>query len=212
LRLGQRERNLQTENNNASLFQCISLPHTATCIIIAPRRLKLRLSGSARKSQKRFRDTPRFKFRAVLARTQPFFITQREKRGDQSRFKCRKMVNYNAFPCLILVIVPSLLAKGRFPSKNGHHTERFSFRTFQFRFRDWPLLRHRLPDARAECLRRGRCMRRAEGAYGILWIHPLLNPRVFPLSQLRAKRAARTYRENVPFLSAFPMFVPSLSW
>jgi hypothetical protein len=37
-----------------------------------PKRLKLRLSGSARKSQKRFRDTPTFKFRAVLARTQPF--------------------------------------------------------------------------------------------------------------------------------------------
>eukprot|EP01046_Picozoa_sp_COSAG06_P095174 COSAG06_NODE_41301_length_392_cov_14.955631_1_plen_90_part_10 len=31
---------------------------TANCIIIAPKRLKLRLSGSARKSQKRFRDTP----------------------------------------------------------------------------------------------------------------------------------------------------------
>jgi hypothetical protein len=45
---------------------------TATCIIIAPKRLKLRVSGSARKSQKRFRDTPRFNFRAVLARTQPF--------------------------------------------------------------------------------------------------------------------------------------------
>jgi hypothetical protein len=45
---------------------------TANCIIIAPKRLKLRLSGSARKSQKRFRDTPRFKFQAVLARTQPF--------------------------------------------------------------------------------------------------------------------------------------------
>jgi hypothetical protein len=46
---------------------------TANCIIIAPKRLKLRLSGSARKSQKQFRDTPRFKFQAVLARTQPFY-------------------------------------------------------------------------------------------------------------------------------------------
>jgi hypothetical protein len=64
--------------------------HTATCIIIAPKRLKLRLSGSARKSQKRFRDTPMFKFRAVLARTQPFLSRSVEKRGDQSRFKCRK--------------------------------------------------------------------------------------------------------------------------
>ena len=45
----------------------------ANCMIIAPKRLKLRLSGSARKSQKRFRDTPRFKFPAVLARTQPFY-------------------------------------------------------------------------------------------------------------------------------------------
>jgi hypothetical protein len=70
--------------------------HTATCIIIAPKRLKLRLSGSARKSQKRFRDTPRFKFQAVLARTQPFLSRSVEKRGDQSRFKCRKMVNYYA--------------------------------------------------------------------------------------------------------------------
>ena len=69
---------------------------TANCIIIAPKRLKLRLSGSARKSQKRFRDTPRFKFQAVLARTQPFLSRSVEKRGDQTRFKCRKMVNYYA--------------------------------------------------------------------------------------------------------------------
>jgi hypothetical protein len=46
---------------------------TANCIIIAPKRLKLRLPGSARKSQKRFRDTPMFKFQAVLSRTQPFY-------------------------------------------------------------------------------------------------------------------------------------------
>ena len=69
---------------------------TANCIIIAPKRLKLRLSGSARKSPKRFRDTPRFKFRAVLARTQPFLSRSVEKRGDQSRFKCSKMVNHCA--------------------------------------------------------------------------------------------------------------------
>ena len=69
---------------------------TANCIIIAPQRLKFRLSGSARKSQKRFRDTPRFKFQAVLARTQPFLSRSVEKRGDQSRFKCRQMVNYCA--------------------------------------------------------------------------------------------------------------------
>eukprot|EP01046_Picozoa_sp_COSAG06_P011096 COSAG06_NODE_624_length_13686_cov_86.804666_10_plen_101_part_00 len=49
------------------------LPTTANCTLIAPKRLKLRLSGSARKSQKRFRDTPMFKFQAVLARTQPFY-------------------------------------------------------------------------------------------------------------------------------------------
>eukprot|EP01046_Picozoa_sp_COSAG06_P007743 COSAG06_NODE_383_length_16525_cov_86.720017_9_plen_321_part_00 len=47
---------------------------------ISVKRLKIRLSGSARKSQKRFRDTPRFKFQAVLFRSV-------EKRGDQSRFK-----------------------------------------------------------------------------------------------------------------------------
>jgi hypothetical protein len=68
----------------------------AKCMIIAPKRLKLRLSGSARKSQKRFRDTPMFKFPAVLARTQPFLSRSVEKRGDQSRFKCRKMDNYYA--------------------------------------------------------------------------------------------------------------------
>eukprot|EP01046_Picozoa_sp_COSAG06_P028134 COSAG06_NODE_2518_length_6729_cov_819.078733_2_plen_237_part_00 len=69
---------------------------TATCIIIAPKRLKLRLSGSARKSQKRFRDTPMFKFQAVLTHCQPFLSRSVEKRGDQSRFKCRKMANYCA--------------------------------------------------------------------------------------------------------------------
>jgi hypothetical protein len=41
--------------------------------MIAQKRLKLRLSGSARKSQKRFRDTPMFKFRAVLTHCQPFY-------------------------------------------------------------------------------------------------------------------------------------------
>ena len=78
------------------LYTIDSALHTANCIIIAPKRLKLRLSGSARKSQKRFRDTPRFKFQAVLARTQPFLSRSVEKRGDQSRFKCRKMVRYYA--------------------------------------------------------------------------------------------------------------------
>jgi hypothetical protein len=74
----------------------MALGRAATCKIIAPKRLKLRLSGSARKSQKRFRDTPRFKFQAVLARIQPFLSRSVEKQGDQSRFKCRKMVNYYA--------------------------------------------------------------------------------------------------------------------
>jgi hypothetical protein len=45
------------------------------------------VSGSARKSQTRLRDTPRFKFQAVLARAQPFLSRSVEKRGDQSRFK-----------------------------------------------------------------------------------------------------------------------------
>jgi hypothetical protein len=57
---------------------------TATCIIIAPKRLKLRLSGSARKSQKRFRDTPRFKFRAVLTHCQPFLSGSVRKRATNS--------------------------------------------------------------------------------------------------------------------------------
>jgi hypothetical protein len=50
-------------------------------------RLKLRLSGSARKSQTRLRDTTRFKFQAVLSLTQPLLSRRVEKRGDQSRFK-----------------------------------------------------------------------------------------------------------------------------
>jgi hypothetical protein len=50
---------------------------------ISVKRLKLRLSGSARKSQKRFRDTPTFKFQAVLARIQPFQRSnERSERGD----------------------------------------------------------------------------------------------------------------------------------
>ena len=49
--------------------------------ILVLKRLKLRLPGSARKSQKRFRDTPRFKFQAVLARIQPFSSCSIEKAG-----------------------------------------------------------------------------------------------------------------------------------
>jgi hypothetical protein len=56
----------------------------------APKRLKLRLSGSARKSQKWFRDTPMFKFQAVLARTQPFLSRSVEKRGDHSNSNAEK--------------------------------------------------------------------------------------------------------------------------
>ena len=55
-----------------SIARYSSSSTTANCIIIAPKRLKLRLSGSARKLQQRFRDTPRFNFQAVFARTQPF--------------------------------------------------------------------------------------------------------------------------------------------
>jgi hypothetical protein len=77
-------------------LRCASSLSTDACIIIAPKRLKFRISGSARKSQKRFRDTPMFKFRAVLARTQPFLSRSVEKQGDQSWFKGRKMVNYDA--------------------------------------------------------------------------------------------------------------------
>ena len=49
------------------------------CIMIAPKRLKLRLSGLARKSQKRFRDTPRFKGR--FGSNPAVFITQRRETG-----------------------------------------------------------------------------------------------------------------------------------
>jgi hypothetical protein len=63
---------------------------TATCIIIAPRRLKFRLSGSARKSQKRFRDTPMIKFRAVLTRYQPFSSGSVRKRATNSNSNAEK--------------------------------------------------------------------------------------------------------------------------
>eukprot|EP01046_Picozoa_sp_COSAG06_P007576 COSAG06_NODE_371_length_16707_cov_57.805576_20_plen_107_part_00 len=50
---------------------------------ISVKRLKLRLSGSARKSQKRFRDTPMFKFLAVFVRIEPFQRSnERSERGD----------------------------------------------------------------------------------------------------------------------------------
>jgi hypothetical protein len=55
--------------------------------ILVQKRFKFRLSGSARKSQKRFRDTPKFNFQAVLGRIQLFSPRSVEKRGDQSRFK-----------------------------------------------------------------------------------------------------------------------------
>jgi hypothetical protein len=63
---------------------------TANCIIIAPKRLKLRLSGSARKSQQRFRDTPRFKFRAVLTHRQPFLSGSARKRATNSNSNAAK--------------------------------------------------------------------------------------------------------------------------
>ena len=45
-----------------------------------------------------------FKFQAVLARTQPFLSRNVEKRGDQSRFKCRKTVNYYAIRSNMLLL------------------------------------------------------------------------------------------------------------
>jgi len=55
--------------------------------LVSVKWLRFRYQGSARKSQKRFRDTPRVKFQAVLARIQPFLSRSVEKQGDQSRFK-----------------------------------------------------------------------------------------------------------------------------
>jgi hypothetical protein len=50
---------------------------------IRVKRLKFRLSGSARKSQKRFRDTPMFKFLAVFVRIEPSQRSnERSERGD----------------------------------------------------------------------------------------------------------------------------------
>ena len=49
------------------------------------KQLKLRLPGSARKSQKRFRDTPMFKFLAVFVRIEPFQRSnERSEWGDHS--------------------------------------------------------------------------------------------------------------------------------
>ena len=47
----------------------------------------------------------------VLARTQPFLSRSVEKRGDQSQFKCREMVNHYAIrsiTVMIMVIVDRL--------------------------------------------------------------------------------------------------------
>jgi hypothetical protein len=50
---------------------------------ISVKRLKFRLSGSARKSQKRFGDTPMFKFLAVFVRIEPFRRSnERSEWGD----------------------------------------------------------------------------------------------------------------------------------
>jgi hypothetical protein len=50
---------------------------------ISVKRLKHRLSGSARKSQKRFRDTPTFKLSAVFVGIQPFQRSnERSEWGD----------------------------------------------------------------------------------------------------------------------------------
>jgi hypothetical protein len=47
------------------------------------KRLKLRLAGSARKLQKRFQDTPKFKFPAVSVRIERFQRSNgRSERGD----------------------------------------------------------------------------------------------------------------------------------
>jgi hypothetical protein len=44
-----------------------------------------------------------FKFQAVLARTQPFLSRSVEKRGDQSRFKCRKWSSIMQFAVVVVM-------------------------------------------------------------------------------------------------------------
>jgi hypothetical protein len=62
------------------LEQLVLVPAPAN---ISVKRLKFRLSGSARKSQKRFRDTPMFKFLAVFVRIEPFKRSNaRSERSD----------------------------------------------------------------------------------------------------------------------------------
>ena len=60
---------------------------TANCIIIAPKRLKLRLSGSARKSQKRFRDTPKFNFQPFSFRSSRFNVQMGAQNGATTQFE-----------------------------------------------------------------------------------------------------------------------------
>jgi hypothetical protein len=59
-----------------------------------------------------------FKFQAVLARTQPFLSRSVEKRGDQSRFKCRKTVNYYAIRSSVFRTVALLGADVEHESAN----------------------------------------------------------------------------------------------
>jgi hypothetical protein len=61
----------------------IVLSQVPAPVNISVKRLKFRLPGSARKSQKRFRDTPRFKFLAVFVRVEPFQRSnERSEWGD----------------------------------------------------------------------------------------------------------------------------------
>jgi hypothetical protein len=75
----------------------------AACIIIAPKRLKLRLSGPARKSQKRFRDNVQISGR--FGSNPAGFITQRRETGRPIPIQMQKNGQCNSqylarCPCL----------------------------------------------------------------------------------------------------------------
>jgi hypothetical protein len=107
---------------------------------ISVKRLKFPLSGSARKSQQRFRDTPRFKFPAVFARVQPFQRSnERSEWGDhrvwlsgshtnirRSRYSVRTLWNF--------LLARISLCSCSFPLSSTHCDEKLGLsQVFEYR-------------------------------------------------------------------------------
>eukprot|EP01046_Picozoa_sp_COSAG06_P038241 COSAG06_NODE_4396_length_4300_cov_24.967151_5_plen_163_part_00 len=62
-------------------------------ILVVQKRLKLWLSGSARKSQKRFRDAPKFKFPAVFVRSSRFNVQTSAQNGATAQFESQRRLH-----------------------------------------------------------------------------------------------------------------------